>query len=1034
MNTQPTSPIKPHLSAQSQNSLSMKPIQSRNIHCKVIYDFEAKEKQELSVQCGELVEVVKRYKDGWSWCIVMREEGESYGLIPTAYLHEVQPHQPSSSSSESGGFDSIHSHPVLHSIAKIIQEENVSLSTAPTLSDMKDECSETNTMMNSQAHPSGNTQIVFVDEDGMVSNVLTFGNMMNEHESDVDTCTTTNNNNNPHSCISSSTTTTFNSNPKKEKTKFLKRLGSFFQKPASNGKKSNTLSEDPNDNNNNNSEYDESNKKKNKTTNASKTLKPHRSMLNLKKQFSTLRIRSSKEAPTTTSSHETQQQHPNQHSETLHEKAFTLQPQKRAVPSSRISPLEIKTSIELMTQLKQQQEQQQNLHHHGNSLSILSSESLFPMKALQTTAKNSNAKRRSQDSTNSTNSSPNNHHQSSFRDSISFNLFSKHRRSRKKNAIPTDRAVEILLNNLDCFKRRRQFRLYIKKDETLKKQRRRLELIKETIETERTYVNLLKTFIEVFYYPIINDSGYAKGVLRKETTTTLFSNIEQIYQINHTLLNDWEREFQLHYPFIQIGSAFSQICPFLKAYTIYINNFDKAQETFEKLRDKDKKFKEYLQECYRNKQTKGHQLGGFLILPVQRIPRYKMLIQEILHLTSQDHVEYEILKKCSIEIESIASYVNDEKKKVEQNQVVFEVQNLVQKHYNSFIQPNRKFVRRGTMRVRAITHHIEQQLMDGRSSKSIRPVSLIDIMNSMVCKEAKFDIFLFTDVLVLIERDKSKNNHSSQIMNPDSLHFIFLQFVDCRDFTKYSPSQSQRQFIDSPNALLSNHNQKRSSIHLKDNTITRVEYEDCTFTLEALIKSVKTEYTFHCTTVDDKMSWMSSIKDCLENISRSNISKGIDQDMFIVGKERASLNRIAKYKLEEHQKLEKSNLMKISYLTQLDQHLTKKKQQLAKLQKEISIYEMDKEQVLSDVKCVTEKKNKIREDLKSYYASIQEKDLACMKLLNEDHAFKLVFDDVPSVDIQAAYSYMTKTKDSTRRKTSGDVTLNPSNDESSDSP
>ncbi|KAG2385615.1 hypothetical protein C9374_003430 [Naegleria lovaniensis] len=941
--------------------LSMKPIQSRNIQCKVIYDFEAKEKQELSVQCGECVEVVKRYKDGWSWCIVMREEHESYGLIPTAYLHEVQQATPSDHPLS-------HQHSVLHNIAKIIQQDANTTSmndkTDTCHTDEEEQSGHMTTLRRQENNQTNNTQIVLVDEDGMVSDILTHSELNHGideivESDDLDTSTTT-----FTTITTPNTTTTTNSTSKdktKKTTKFLKRLGSFFQKPSS--EKNNHLSSKP---------------QENETT----TLKPQLSMTNLKKNpFNTVRI----SKPTMNSISQQQELFPNH---------LTLQPQKRNAPSSRISPLDIKTSIELMSQFEKTQ-------HVCNT-----------------------SKRKSQDSNHIASSS---HHHPTVRDS--FNIFSKHRRSRKKNSLTSDRAIEILLNQLECFKRRRQFTLYIKKDEGLKKQRRRLDLIKETIETERTYVRLLKTFIEVFYYPIIHDSGSAKGVLRKETSTTLFSNIEQIYQINHTLLNDWEREFEMHYPFIQIGSAFSQICPFLKAYTIYINNFDKAQETFEKLRDKDKKFKEFLHECYRKQQTKGHQLGGFLILPVQRIPRYKMLIQEILNLTSQDHVEYEILKKCSVEIESIASYVNDEKKKVEQNQVVFEVQHLVQKHYGSFIQPNRKFVRRGTMRIKIITHHIEQQLMDGRSSKSIRPVSLTDIMNSMVCKEAKFDIFLFTDVLVLIERDKSKNsNHSSQILNADNLHFIFLQFVDCRDFTKYSPRQSQREFIDSPNSLLTNHNQKRSNIHLKDNLITRVENEDCTFTLEALIKSVKTEYTFQCATVNDKMTWMSNIKDCLESISRSNVSKGIEQDMFIIGKERASLNRIAKYKLEEHQKLEKSNLMKISYLTQLDQHLSKKKQQLAKLQKEISIYEMDKEQVLSDVKYVTDKKHKIREDLKSYYASIQEKDLACMKLLNEEHAFKLVFDDVPSVDIQAAYSYMTNPS----RKTIS--TSNQSNEESSESP
>ncbi|EFC37339.1 rhoGEF domain-containing protein [Naegleria gruberi] len=592
------------------------------------------------------------------------------------------------------------------------------------------------------------------------------------------------------------------------------------------------------------------------------------------------------------------------------------------------------------------------------------------------------------------------------RESISFNLFSRQKRSKRHNhhqATATDH-MQFIAEKLKHLHRRKAMQHYLKTETRFKKAKKRLELIKETIDTERTYVNLLKAFIDIFYYPIVNDSGHGKGILKKEVYNTLFSNIEQIYKINNTLLHDWENEYNTNYPFVNIGKAFSQISPFLKAYTIYINNFDKAQEMFEKLREKDKRFKEYLTECYKNKLVKGTLLGGFLILPVQRIPRYKLLIQEMLKNTPPTHHEYEILQKCAKEIESIAAFVNDEKRNVEQNQTVFEVQNMVQKQYPQFVQPNRKFIKKGSMKIKITIHRIEEQLDNRRGATSSNHSSLNSTQDSnlsclMTCREAKFDVYLFTDVLVLIEMEKNK----SMILTDEKVHFVFLQFVDCRDFVRISQNGRSRNFIESPDSLLSNHNSKRSSLQWDDNIFKRIEHEDFSFVIEALFKGVKTEYSFMTSNLNEKKAWMKSIRDCLEGLSRGNISKGIEQDIYLIGKERISLNKIAKCKLEEHQSLEKGCLLKVSYLTQLEQHLNKKKQQLTKLQKEIEIYNLDRDQVMLEAKTLQEKKSKIREDLKFYYLSIQERDQTMMKLLNEDQSFKLIFDDVPTVDSETVY-------------------------------
>jgi hypothetical protein len=51
-------------------------------------------------------------------------------------------------------------------------------------------------------------------------------------------------------------------------------------------------------------------------------------------------------------------------------------------------------------------------------------------------------------------------------------------------------------------------------------------------------------------------------------------------------------------------------------------------------------------------------LGSFLIMPVQRIPRYALLLRDLLKNTWEDHPDYENIQKALKLIESIGMDVN----------------------------------------------------------------------------------------------------------------------------------------------------------------------------------------------------------------------------------------------------------------------------------------------------------------------------------------------------------------------------------------
>ena len=62
---------------------------------------------------------------------------------------------------------------------------------------------------------------------------------------------------------------------------------------------------------------------------------------------------------------------------------------------------------------------------------------------------------------------------------------------------------------------------------------------------------------------------------------------------------------------------------------------------------------------------KGVTLSNLLIMPIQRVPRYKMLLESLLKVTPSDHVDYPKLSEAFEMISVITNDLDDSKLKAE---------------------------------------------------------------------------------------------------------------------------------------------------------------------------------------------------------------------------------------------------------------------------------------------------------------------------------------------------------------------------------
>lgn len=224
---------------------------------------------------------------------------------------------------------------------------------------------------------------------------------------------------------------------------------------------------------------------------------------------------------------------------------------------------------------------------------------------------------------------------------------------------------------------------------------RRDQIANELLVTERTYVELLGICVEQFLKPLRAETT---GLLPPDKVAAIFSNLEDILQMNTVLLHDLEERMQAWSEAQCIGDLFVRLAPFLRIYTAYVSNFDDASATLEAC-EKLPAFAAFLKERFEDPVCKGQSLRSFLILPVQRIPRYRLLLEDMVKNTRTTHADYAPLTESLTTIKEVATQINDAVKKHENRMKIISIQqriNTLMSNLN-LVEAHRLFIREGPL-------------------------------------------------------------------------------------------------------------------------------------------------------------------------------------------------------------------------------------------------------------------------------------------------------------------------------------------------
>ncbi|XP_023972942.1 FYVE, RhoGEF and PH domain-containing protein 3 [Physeter macrocephalus] len=196
-----------------------------------------------------------------------------------------------------------------------------------------------------------------------------------------------------------------------------------------------------------------------------------------------------------------------------------------------------------------------------------------------------------------------------------------------------------------------------------------LHIAQELLHTEETYVKRLHLLDQVFCTRLM-EAG-----IPSEVTTGIFSNISSIYcfhgqfllpELQTRIMNEWNTNPRL-------GDILQKLAPFLKMYGEYVKNFDRAVELVSTWTQRSLVFKDIVHGIQKQEMCGNLTLQHHMLEPVQRVPRYELLLKDYLKRLPEDAPDWKDAERSLELISTAANHSNAAIRKMEKMHKLLEV-------------------------------------------------------------------------------------------------------------------------------------------------------------------------------------------------------------------------------------------------------------------------------------------------------------------------------------------------------------------------
>ena len=232
--------------------------------------------------------------------------------------------------------------------------------------------------------------------------------------------------------------------------------------------------------------------------------------------------------------------------------------------------------------------------------------------------------------------------------------------------------------------------------EAQRQERKTYMVAREIMSSEKVYVDVLK-MITVDFREYVERKSNEAGIecLPSDLMAKIFSNIPQLMMFNSELLKDFEDRIENWDSLKKIADVLVKKGPFLRLYATYLSDFQATTNLFEECCLKYPDFGAVVQSFESMPQCGNLKLKMHMLKPVQRLPQYKMLLDDYLKHQGTNSIDFDDTTEALRIVSDAAAAANNNMKTGDHFQKLLKLQARVGDY--ELIRPGRELLKEGEM-------------------------------------------------------------------------------------------------------------------------------------------------------------------------------------------------------------------------------------------------------------------------------------------------------------------------------------------------
>jgi len=196
-------------------------------------------------------------------------------------------------------------------------------------------------------------------------------------------------------------------------------------------------------------------------------------------------------------------------------------------------------------------------------------------------------------------------------------------------------------------------------NEQTSREKKLFNIVKELLETEETYVKVLKLIDGVFHEQV-KEAVSKNKIMPENVVQGIFGQISAIHQFHASyLVGELRKRIENWQSNPMIGDVMERAAHFMKMYSLYVQQFQSAINFVTKWRAKSTAFNAIMTSIEQTPECMGLKLEAHMLTPIQRVPRYQLLLDDYLKRLPEDSPDYLATTKAVEQIKVAASHSNE---------------------------------------------------------------------------------------------------------------------------------------------------------------------------------------------------------------------------------------------------------------------------------------------------------------------------------------------------------------------------------------